>query len=596
MAEEIKLEDPELRMLLLNKESGYNYQQRRRPDWTDNYELFRDKVTYNRLTQRQSVNLPLMKTSMLTVLTVIDDLPLIVFENLDNEKESEIFQNEYWKFTGDYNNFEIQDIVDKKQEFLFGRTFDQWQIADGKIKMTVEDPMDILIDRYCDPTNIHSARYLIHTHIFVPLASLAQNPDYDQAEVRKLQEFYATEQGLIKKSENQRMMSEKNQKMADLGVPDIESPILGETYVELDLQFLKRETGQAGLPETIKEEQIYLYVSADDQVILMKKPLEEVIGTTGDHFWQNHYPYCTWAEDIERQDFWSDGKGDIIRTPNKILNSWMSQLVENRTLRNFGMHYYDSTIEGFTPSTFTPIPWGWYPIPGRPADVLQKVDIPDLSESLDEMMFVRDLVERATGATTILQGIQSKGNMTLGEIQQSLAQAQQAIKGTSKFYTKVWKDRALLFLKLIEAAPEKLDAVKIYKQGRNTNDMFLKEISPKDWMTESGYNIKIWAQDEKETQDTKSLEKMSTAVVNIPGNPKLIDLYQRKLLEFSGLNPDEINDIMQFETQKADMMQTMIENTPGGTQTPGGMAGQPTPQPAQPITQPNIPRPMAGQG
>lgn len=376
MAEELKVENPDLQKLITNKESGYNYRERRHADWDENYTLYRDKVVINRLIQRQTVNVPLMKQTIRTLLKDVDDMPVLYFENKDNDKQAEVFKNEYWKYTVEHNRMELQDIVDKKQVFIYGRSFDQWQVVDGKIKMTVQDPMDILVSRYLDPTDINSSRFLIHNHIFVPLAKLENNPKYDQEAVRKLKIFYGTEAGMIKLATNQKMLTEKNQRMRDMGLVDVDNPVLGETYVELSLHFVF-EKGKED-----EEEQIYLYVEADDREILMKKPLEEVIGVTADHWWRNHYPYVTWADDLERQDFWSDGIADIVRPANKVLNAWYSQLVENRTLRNFGMHYYDSTVEGFNPGTYNPIPWGWYGVPGKPSDVIQKVDVPDLSESL----------------------------------------------------------------------------------------------------------------------------------------------------------------------------------------------------------------------
>src|SRR3990167_6235602 len=111
MADElVTTPDPEFLMLQRNKESGYNYRKRRHPNWDENYELYRDKVIVNRLTQRQSVNLPLMKLVMQTLLKDIDDMPVLYFENLDNDKEAETFKNEYWKWTSEQNSMEIQDI------------------------------------------------------------------------------------------------------------------------------------------------------------------------------------------------------------------------------------------------------------------------------------------------------------------------------------------------------------------------------------------------------------------------------------------------------------------------------------------------------
>ena len=331
--------------------------------------------------------------------------------------------------------------------------------------------------------------------------------------------------------------------------------------------------------------------------------MEELIGTTSDHYFRNHYPYVTWAGDVDKQDFWSDGRGDIVRTPNKVINSWFSQLTENRTLRNFGMNFYDATKEGFNPQTYEPVPGGWYPLPGKPSDVYQKVDIPDLSESLDEMQFVITMVEKATSASATQQGAMTANQRTLGEVQMALTQAQQRSKSYSKFYTQAWKDRGTMFVKLIEAASSKLDAVKINKKGRNTSEIFTREISPKDWMTKSGYNVKVWSLDEKNDEDTKKLEKLMNAVMIMPGNSKLIEIQQRKALEFAGLTPDEINEVMELEEQKRQQMINTQQVT--GPQGITGQPGQPptpiapkppTPQPGMPINnlaKPPMAQPMA---
>src|SRR3972149_356815 len=571
---EIKLENLELQMLLNNKEAGFNYRERREESWRENYELYRDHVTINRLTQRQSVNLPLMKTTLRTLLKDVDDMPVIVFENLDNDKEAEVFQNEYWKWTLERNNAEIQDIVDKKQDFFFGRTFDSWQVEDGAIRFDIEDPEDILVDRFMNPYDIDSSRFLIHTHIFVPLSSLKRNPDYDKKEVRKLEDYFKSQLGIIKAKDNENTLQEKNKKMADMGVSDIEDPVLGETYVELTIHYVFREGEK--INGKILPEQIFVYVEAEEQTILMKKPQEEIIGVTKDHYWRNHFRYNTWGDDIDKQDFWTDGIADIVRVPNKVLNSWFSQLVENRTLRNFGMHYYDSSLkaDGFIPSTFNPVPWGWYPVPGKPQDVLQKVDIPDLSESLDEMAYVTTMIEKATGATATQQGVETKAQTTLGEVQLAQGEAKARTQGMSKFYTDAWKQRATKFLKLIEAASDRLDAVKIYHQGKNTDNVFEREISPKDWMTKAGYRVKVWSQDEKKANDTDSLNKGIAVLQLMPGNPKLLEVIQRKGLELADLKPDEITAIMQFEEQRNMMIAQGLIAPPMQSGT-GGKQPQP---------------------
>ena len=564
-----------MQMLSNNKESGFNYRERREADWLENYTLYRDKVTVNRLTQRQSVNIPIMKQTVRTLLKDVDDMPVLYYENLDNDKQKEVFINEYWKLIGDdnHNKFSLQDIVDKRQVFLFGRSFDQWQIVDGMIKQTVQDPQDMLVSRYCDPFDLNSSRFLIHTHIFKPLATLSQNPMYDQKKVKELQDYFSSEEGIIKSESNTEMRANKDAKMEAMGLSDVSDPILGETWVELSLHFVYQASEKEGV-----DEEIFLYVEAEDEVILMKKPLEDVIGETADHYWRNHYPYVSWADDLERQDFWSDGVGDIVRTPNIVLNSWFSQLVENRTLRNFGMHYYDSSDESFVPQTFNPVPWGWYPAPkGDINKTVMKVDVPDLSGSLEEVNFVIGVADKASGATATQQGVQTARKVTLGEVELALGEAKERVKGMSKFYTPAWKQRGQIFLKLIEAGGDKIDAVTIYKKGRNTSKIYSREIGPNDWKSKLGYQVKIWSQDEKDANDTEILQKLELANQRMPGNPKLIEVTNRKTLEFVDLPPDDINDIMEFEQQKMEMMnaQSMMG---------GGMPMQGLP-PQQPLQQ-----------
>ena len=577
MLEEIKELSPEMMMLLNNKESGYSYRQRRHDDWEENYTLYRDKVITNRLIQRQSVNLPIMKMSVRTLLKDVDDMPDLYYENLDDDKQAEIFKNEYWKITVDENNMELNDIVDKRQVFLFGRTFDQWQILDGKIKQTIQDPQDMLVSRFVDPTNLHTSRFLIHQHVFVPLSSLERNPDYDKSAINRLKKYYASAMGLVKAADNQSALVEKNQKMADMGLEDVDNPVLGETYVELTLHFVFRDNEKDENGDLL-DEQIWLYVEAEQMEILMKKPLEQVIGVTKDHFWRNHYPYASWADDLERQDFWSDSTGDIIRTPNKVANVWFSQEVERRTLSNFGMNIYDSGMEGFTPGSYNPAAWGWYGMPvgeGKTLkDVYQKVEIPANDGNLESINFLMGIVERATGATSTQQGATDERQITLGEIKFALVEAKERIKGMSKFYTPAWEQRGLIFCKLIEAAPDKLDAVKIYKRGKNTDSIYSREIEPKDWMTKSGYRVKVWSMDEKNTNDTNKLQKLSYSKSIIPNNPKLDEIVQRKSLEFAGLTPDEINEIMEIEQVKREALASQMAAIGGAMG--GGMGVDPS--------------------
>src|SRR5438128_1577346 len=278
--------------LKTNLESDRKFRERRHLQWTDNYHLYRDTAIVNRLTQRQSVNVPLMKESIRTILSGIDDPPDTYYENLDNDKQKELFMNEYWKWVFDLNKLEIKDIIDKKQVLLYGRSFRKLNIVNGQFYIEVLDPQDVLVDRFIDPADIETARRIVHTGIFRALSEVEQNPMYDKDAVATLREFFATNAGLVKNEENTKIMADKNQRLLEMGVPDMNAPLLGETYVELNEHYVKVWDEQAN------EDTIVLCVTAESQ-ILMQKPLKEVMNI-------NFFPFVTWADDIERTDFWSD--------------------------------------------------------------------------------------------------------------------------------------------------------------------------------------------------------------------------------------------------------------------------------------------------
>lgn len=127
------------------------YRERRHPQWTDNYLLYRDTVITNRLTQRQSVNVPLMKETIETQLARVDDPPDIYLEDLASDDQRELEMNEYWKYVAEKNRLEMLDVVDKKQVMLYGRSFWKLNIIDGEIRLEVLDPQEVVVDRYVNP-------------------------------------------------------------------------------------------------------------------------------------------------------------------------------------------------------------------------------------------------------------------------------------------------------------------------------------------------------------------------------------------------------------------------------------------------------------
>lgn len=573
----------------VNKESSFKHRRRRHFDWTDNYTLYRDKVLLNRLTQRQSVNIPLIKSTIKTLLKDVDDPPMLYFTNLDNNDQAELFYNEYWKYSAEINNLILKDIIDKRQVMLFGRSFKMLNLTDGKFTWEIVDPQDILVDRYVDPADLDSARFLIREHIYKPLASLKTNPIFDNAAVTRLQEFLNSDAGLVKAEQNQLDWVEKQRREASLGVIDAFSPLLGETYVELNYFFIKE------FNEQLKVDELKIIIVAEDMEVLYSARLEDHIGETSDNFWRSHYPLSTWADETERTDFWSDGVADTLRTLNKVLNSWFSQLIENRTLQNFGMNYYNSSLtdEGFMPQTFEPIAWGWYPIPvgesGKIGDQIMRVDVPDLASTIDEINFIMQIAQQASAATTFQQGVQPEGTqITLGEVQLLVKNAQERVKAMSVYYTESWKDFGHKFVKMLEAAPDLIEDTTIHRKGKLTKKNYAKVIGPKDWYANAGYKCEVLMKEDLDSKTAEDLQKLQYSKSLMPMNKVLDTIIKKKSLEFSDLASSEVAEVLKED--ELDMKQATeaigqgMGQIGGPTQPGQGAplqlgAGQPVQQP-----------------
>ena len=89
--------------LAIEKKSAIELQKKKHEDWIDNHELYRNKVKTNRLTQRQAVNIPLMKETIKTLLSKIDDAPNVDWSEKAGDEEKElIYQEGGWKYRDRY--------------------------------------------------------------------------------------------------------------------------------------------------------------------------------------------------------------------------------------------------------------------------------------------------------------------------------------------------------------------------------------------------------------------------------------------------------------------------------------------------------------
>ena len=314
---------PLMEKLAIEKKSAIELQKKKHEDWTDNHELYRNKVKTNRLTQRQAVNIPLMKETIKTLLSKIDDAPNVDWKEKSGDETKEIIYQEIWNDNFKTNNLELVDIVDKKNVLLYGRSTKKLNLGENGIEISVLDIYDVIFDPLMDVWNLETARYIIHLNVFKSVRELLADKRYSEEGKQELKIWADSPPGIIQSQENKEQWEVKMKRLEEMGVTNKDFPYFagGDTIVNLTEHFTRVWNTQK------KEFEKRVVVYADDKIELLNKKLDELIGVD---FW----PFVTWVEDPEINDIYADSVADLIRTPNKVLNVWFSQLIENRTLKN----------------------------------------------------------------------------------------------------------------------------------------------------------------------------------------------------------------------------------------------------------------------
>lgn len=546
----IQITDEDVLILKREEESALEIREPRHDHWTENYSLARDTVITNRLTQRQTVNIPLIRYVINTQIKEMAEMPELYFNNLSNDKQKEVYYNEHWKEAKRLNKLAIKDRVDKKQNALYGRSFKKLNIENGRMKITLVDPQCMLVHRLVDPTDLDTAPTLIETDIYVTLDEILENEEYLKAGKKLIKQYFNELSGQLQADENFENASAKSDRLKTMGVQDADDPILGETYVELHEAYRFEYDKE-------KEQRIIIrYVLAVTKVGMIKlhkAPLCDLIGKTPDNFWYDHFPYTSWASDPEATAFWSDGVVDIVRQLNKVMNAWISQITENRTLQNFGMKYYDSTDPKFVPQTFAPQPWGHYPVPGDPNKLIKDVTTGNLQGSLEEINFLIQIAEKATASTSANSGSVESRQVTLGEVEFALANAQKRIQVQQLFYTEDWKDLGLKYSKFVEASGDKLDPITIYKKGRLGRKIYKKTLTNKDLEDSEGWMVEVKTIMEEQNEQVDAIEKLNMLKMEMPNNVPLVQIFRKKLMDLNKLSPEDQALIEEFEKQQAMM-------------------------------------------
>lgn len=525
--------------LKAEKDAGNQLQERKHNDWNDNYELYRGKTKTNRLTQRQPINIPLMKETIKTLLSKVDEAPAVDWKELGGDEDKEILFQEIWDMNAKNNKLELVDIVDKKNVFIYGIGTRMLNICDTGIRVDALDVFDVVFDPLMRVSDVESARFIVRQNIFRSVRDILSSDRYSEDGKERLKIWIDSPPGVVQSADNKKQYEEKIERLKDMGVQhdDFDKFAGGDRLVNLTEHFTTQWNN------TLKDWERRVITYADNAVLLQDMTLKEAIGVD---FW----PFIVWTEDPEGNDIYSDSVADLVRVPNKIINVWTSQMIENRTLKNFQMHWY---LPGgnYTPQTYTPGPGVMLPAPpGEDINkVIKPVEISGLDDTMDAINWITQIVERSTGATAIEKGEPEKGTQTLGEVQVLVGKAMERSISMAKFYRLAYYELARKWEKMMHAnAPELL---KLYKTGRDGR-MYMKKVFASDWKSEAGYEPQITSTSEQEQNEVKTIQKWQFVLKAHPNNMALRKISLKRELELLDLSPEELKQVQEEEQKMID--------------------------------------------
>lgn len=540
------LVNPLLVKLRSEKTAANDLQKRKHEDWNDNYDLYRNRIKTNRLTQRQAVNIPLMKETIKTLLSKIDEPPTVEWKELGGDEDKEILFQEIWDMSVRENKLELVDIIDKKNVLMYGIGTRKLNIGgDTGIKIDALDVYDVVFDPLMSVGSIETARFVLHQNIFKSVREVLASDRYSKAGKDSLMIWIDSPPGIVQGNDNRKHFEEKMKRLQDMGVQhkDFQRFAGGDRMVNLTEHY----TTDWNIQMMDWERRVIVY--ADDSVELLNEKLKDLIGVD---FW----PFVTWTEDPESTDLYSDSVADLVRTPNKIINVWVSQLVENRTLKNFQMHWF-LPVEGYAPQTYTPGPGVMLPAPpGEDINkVIKPVEISGLEDTLEAINWITQVVERGTGATAIEKGEPDKGVQTLGEVQILVGKAMERSISMAKFYRMAYYELANKWCEMMHANAPKI--LRLYKAG-SSGKLYMEKVYQSDWKSEEGYEPVVSSSSEQEQNELKSIQKWQFILKAHPNNLALRKIALKRELELLDLSPAELKQVEEDE-KRAMEQATMIQ-------------------------------------
>lgn len=356
-------------------------------NWQKNEEMYYGKKQPN-VESRANVDLGRMQEFVHTLLSKVND-PLIF--KFTKRKESQLRRvqllNSLVTFDKERDNWDIKDLVAKKQCILYGRAIYSYTAADVeevyKPRLENVDVYDFLIDPACGGIDIEKAFYLGRYGVIKTrqeLESYKKNKDYIKTEIDMLLQGNGNND---ERPQNETQKKSRENSISSTGTKELKN--------KDKFKFWEWYTTYEGI-------RYYLLLNTSGAVIRIV-PLVEL-------FESELYPFWTYAAFPDLTEFWTPSFCDYVREIFMVQNVSINQMLDNAeainkpqkvvnvgALEDLSQLKYKRDGNIFTKGEYDA------------NKVIQKLDVPSINTPIQVFEVLEGIQEKASGVTAGAKGV-----------------------------------------------------------------------------------------------------------------------------------------------------------------------------------------------
>lgn len=507
------------------------YKQGKVSNWQKNEDLYYQKKTKN-VENRASVALGRMQEFVHTLLSKIDNPLIFKFVKRKNSQMKRVeLLNSLVKADSEKDNWDIKDIVGKKQAVIYGRAIYAYYAdsVNGEYKAHLEpiDVYDFLIDPSCGGIDIEEAKYMGSYSV-----SLSKT-DLKDGKKQKIYIASAVDEligGAGNASEASQEETNKRGRMYGqntVGQKEISDPTKFKFWRWITTY---QEDG----------ERYYLLIDNSGRCIRCEKLVD--ISPATKEFPAGAFPYWTWAAFPDMTEFWTPSYCDYVRELFMAQDVSINQMLDNAEAINKPMKVVNTTaIENLAE-----LKYRRDGIIKSKGDIdinkaIQFVQTPSINTPIQVFNILEGIQEKASGVTSGSKGVSDEDGK-VGIYEGNQAAAADRFGLLNKSYSFGYKRFAKLYeLGVREHLVKKVavdivgpDGVEIYPVKRS--DIFRKS---------EEFSVMVEASN-AETQS--SIQDKAIKLRFLSSNTQNPDVNQKKAFEMSakitGFNDDEVEQLL----------------------------------------------------